>query len=631
MIKVSDYIIDYLSKLGIKDVFYVPGGGAMHMNDSLGAHPDVQAISMIFEQGAAIAAEAYARGLDGYGACLVTSGPGATNALTGLVGAYIDSIPVIFISGQVKRADLTADQGIRQFGTQEVDIISMVKSQTKYAVQIKEPEDIVYELGKAAALAVYGRPGPVWIDVPLDIQASRIDIDSCKKYEDTESPFMYAVGKSLQGKDEKTSYAATDAEINTVIELINRAKRPLLYVGHGIRLDHSVTKARELFKKLGIPIVTSWNGVDLIEQDSPLYMGRPGGVGHRAANIIVHKSDLVITLGTRLNLLATGYNFDSFLENATHVMVDIDEHETTKKSVHPEVKIVSSAYVFISKMLERVGDITLSTEAKENWLNECRQLSERYPVRIPEQDAREGFVSNYSLAEEVSKQMRAVDMYQFTSSGTTIDIAMKVFAIKKGQRAFLTKGLAAMGYDVPASIGSAFANKRLHETVGNEMDLVTGRIVAGDSKVACITGDGSVAMNVQELEVIARYNLPIKLFISDNSGYSMIYGSQNGNFKRLTGADESSGLTLPNMVRIAEAFGIKSISLENEDDLAETVKAVFEFDGPVVCRVKTDIQQKIVPRQTNYMREDGQMASRPLYDMSPLIDEGELNEAIRAD
>lgn len=620
MTKVSDYIIEYLVSLGIQDVFYVPGGGAMHLNDSLGANSDIEAVSMIFEQGAAIAAESYARGRDGFGACLVTSGPGATNALTGLVGAYLDSIPVIFISGQVKRDDLIGEQGIRQFGIQEVDIMSMVQSYTKYAVQIENPEDIVYEMEKAAAMAVYGRPGPVWIDVPLDIQASMIDLENCIGYEDKNTPFLYAKGESLCGVDLEKTHLASDEDVDKVIDLINKSQRPLLYIGHGIRLDHCVIAMRELYEKLGIPVVTSWNGVDLIESSHPLYVGRPGGVGHRAANIIVHKADLVISIGTRFNLLATGYNFDSFMENATHVMVDIDENEMNKKSLHPDVKIISAISPFVQMMLERIGNVTLAKEIKEEWVQECKLLQEKYPIRIPEQDARSGYVSNYNLIEEISRQMKPYDLYQFTSSGTTVDIAMKVFEIKRGQRAFLNKGLAAMGYDVPACVGSAFANRRVYETNLETKDRYLYRATSKDAKVVCVTGDGSVAMNMQELEVIARYQLPVKIFVSDNSGYSMIYGSQNGNFHRLTGADKESGLTLPNMEKIAWAFGIKSMVIENEEHLAEDIAAVLDYDGPVVCRVATDIEQKILPRQCNYMREDGQMASRPLYDMAPLVE-----------
>ena len=593
MIKVSDYIMNYIAGLGVDKVFYVSGGGAMHMNDSLGSNPGLEGVCMLHEQGASIAAEAYARIHEGYGVCLVTSGPGATNALTGLAGAYMDSIPVIFISGQVKRADLRDTQHVRQFGIQEVDIISMASSYSKYAVRIKEPEDIRYELEKAAAIAVNGRPGPVWIDVPLDIRASVVEPDSLTKYD---------------GADLKT-YPLCEADVMTAIEHLNRAVRPVIILGHGIRLSGSTKAALELVNTLGIPVLTSWNGVDLIEENHPLYFGRPGSVGHRAANFIQQTADYVLTLGTRLNLLSTGYNYESFLKNAYHVMVDIDVNEMNKKSVHPQLKIVCNVADFISAMLSHKD--TVRKKDYSSWIDHCRMLCDKYPVFIPEQEAQSGYVSNYHLIKAVSDAMTGDDIYQFTSSGTTVDIAMKTFQIKKGQRAFLTKGLAAMGYDIPASIGSAMASGR---------------------RVVCVTGDGSSAMNMQELEVIKRYGLPVKLFIADNKGYSMIYGSQNGNFAgRLTGCTKESGLTLPDMKKIAEAFGIKGMHIDNESNLTEQVREVLDYDGPVVCTYNADITQKILPKQTNYMREDGQMASRPLEDMMPLLDREELAECLKVE
>ena len=589
--KISDYIIDFIASLGVTEVFCVTGGGAMHMNNSLGSSDRVKGVFMLHEQGASIAAESYARVHEGYGACLVTSGPGATNAITGLVGAYIDSIPVIYISGQAKRADLVGNQKIRQFGIQEVDIISLVSSYAKYAVQIKEPEDIRYELEKAAAIAVNGRPGPVWIDVPLDIQASNVEPESLASFDDSVLP----------------DYEAKDEDITRVIDAINKAEKPVLVLGHGIRLGHAVSQARELYNKLGFPVLTSWNGVDLIEEEHPMYFGRPGAVGQRAANLIQQGADLVLTIGTRLNLLSTGYNFDSFLENAVHIMVDVDENEMNKKSVHPKIKVVCDARSFLEKLLTRFDEI--NSVSCEKWIDHCRRLREKYPVLIPEQEPREGYVSTYDLASEVSRQMKPEDIYQFTSSGTSVDITMKVFEIKWGQRAFLTKGLAAMGYDVPASIGSCVAS--------------------GKRRTVCITGDGSIAMNMQELEVIKRLNLPVKIFVVDNSGYSMIYQSQNGNFKgHLTGCTEPNGLTLPDMAKIAEAFGIHSEHIETAAELKDKVCSVLDYEGPALCTVKADITQKILPKQVNYVRPDGQMASRPLEDMAPLLDEEELKNAI---
>lgn len=589
MIKISDYVIDYIYKLGVDKIFCVTGGGAMHLNYSLGCNKNVDGVFMLHEQGAAIAAEAYARVKDGYGCCLVTSGPGATNALTGLVGAYIDSIPVIFISGQAKSEDLIGKQGVRQFGIQEVDIISMVKSYTKYATEIKKPEDIRYELEKASAIATNGRPGPVWISIPLDIQASIVDIEEMEGYDDDLNDFRV---------DEEL--------VSNVINLINNSKRPVLYLGHGIRLGHAINEMRQLYNLLGVPVLTSWNGVDLIESDNINYFGRPGAVGHRSANIILQSADLVITIGTRLNLLSTGFNYDGFLSRAIHVMVDIDINEMNKKNVKPDLKIVCDAKYFICSLLNRINEISLSESVYE-WINHCSKLKAKYPEMIKEQEISEKYVNTYHLVKEISRQMEIDDIYQFTSSGTSVDIGMKVFDIKWGQRAFLTKGLASMGYDVPASIGSCIAS--------------------GNKRTVCVTGDGSVVMNIQELEVIKRLDLPVKIFVTNNHGYSMIFQSQMANFKENpVGCTENNGLSLPNINKVAESFGIKTFIINNENNLKEIIKESLDYDGPTLTVVNSDIRQKVLPKQTNYMRKDGQMDSRPLEEMSPLIDEKELRE-----
>lgn len=592
--KISDYVMQFLAELGIGHVFYVSGGGAMYLNDSLGRSTQIEGICMLHEQGASIAAEAYARISENYGACLVTSGPGGTNAVTGVAGAYYDSTPVIFISGQAKRDDLVGNQGIRQFGIQETDILSIVKSITKYAVQIQRPEEIRRELEKSAFLARQGRPGPVWIDIPLDIQASQIEPAELEPYQ--------AAEELLPGEKNQE----IDQRISQVFGLLHEAQRPLVLLGNGIRLAGAVEEAREFYEKLGVPVVTSWNGVDLIEDSHPLFFGRPGSVGHRHANFIQQNADFVLTIGSRLNLLSTGYNYAGFLEKAKHVMVDIDEKEMHKKSVHPYLEIPCDAKYFLEKILEKRDE--LYTAQTERWISYCKEMKKKHPVFIPEAEPREGYVSTYQLVDEISRQMTGEDIYQFTSSGTSVDIAMKVFQVKRGQRAFLTKGLAAMGFDVPACIGSCIAS--------------------GGRRTVCVTGDGSVMMNIQELEVIARMGLPVKLFITDNRGYSMIYSSQNGNFKgRLTGCTRESGLTLPDMEKLAGAFGIKTICLDSETELEKKIRDVLEYNGPIVCRVRSDIEQKILPRQANYINDNGQIASRPLDDMAPLLSREELENS----
>ena len=590
--RAADYIMQFLAELGIKHVFYVSGGASMYLNDALG-RSRLDGICMLHEQGAAIAAEASARISRNYGACLTTGGPGGTNAVTGLVGAYMDSSPVIFISGQVKCADLRENAlpnggELRQFGIQEVDIIPIVAPYAKYAVRIDSIEKIRYELEKAAKIAMQGRPGPVWLDIPLDIQAAGIEPEKMAGYEENYS-----------------KPAAQEADIEKTLHLLEQAQRPLLMLGNGIRLAHAEQEAGELVKLLGIPVQTSWNGLDLIAADNPLCFGRPGIVANRAENIILQQADFVLSIGARMGLLTTGFNYESFLGKAVHVMVDIDPTELVKKNVHPQLPICSDAGDFIRQLLQRKEK--LSRNSCKEWLEQCRSLTEKYPKFIPAQEPGRGYVSNYHLIDEISRQMTGEDIYQFTSSGTTVDIAMKIFRVKQGQRAFLTKGLAAMGYDIPACIGSCIAS--------------------GGRRTVCLTGDGSSAMNMQELEVIHRLNLPIKLFISDNRGYAMIYGSQNGNFKgHLTGCTRESGLTLPDMGKIAEAFGIKVMRIRTEENLPGQVSEVLAYEGPVVCIVRTDITQPILPKQANYMREDGQMASRPLDDMAPLLPRDEYEE-----
>ena len=398
--KVSDYVIQFLADLGIRHIFYVSGGGAMHLNDSLGQNEQLEGICMLHEQGAAIAAEAYARISENYGACLVTSGPGGTNAVTGVAGAYYDSTPVIYISGQVKREDLVGNQGIRQFGIQETDILSIVRSVTKYAVQIQKPEDICFEMEKAAAIAKEGRPGPVWVDIPLDIQASQIEPDELLSYQMLDE----------QGANQKHSPSLWEFEeqISQVFDLLHKAQRPLILLGNGVRLSGAVREAREFYETLGAPVVTSWNGVDLIEDTHPLFYGRPGSVGHRHANFIQQNADVVLTIGSRLNLLSTGYNYADFLERAKHVMVDIDEKEMYKKSVNPYLRVPCDAKHFLTKMLERRE--ALYTSQDKCWISYCNDMKKRYPVFIPEAESREGYVSTYRLVDEISRQMTAQDI-----------------------------------------------------------------------------------------------------------------------------------------------------------------------------------------------------------------------------
>lgn len=585
--KVSDVVFDYIANLGVKHIFYLPGGGAMHLDDSLGHNEKLTPVCMLHEQPCSIAAEAYARISENFGVCVVTSGPGATNTITGLAGAWLDASPVIFVSGQAKRADLVRNQKIRQFGIQEVNVVELVKSITKYAVQINEPEDILFELDKAVAIAKEGKPGPVWLDIPLDIQASQVEPERLPRF-----------------TKKMPLYECKESDVKKTIDLFNKAERPLIILGNGIRLANAIPEMEELIKKLNVPVMTTWNGVDLIEDDNPLFFGRPGAVGHRHANFIQQNADFVLTIGTRLNLLSTGYDFESFLRKAKHIMVEIDKNEMNKCSVHPYLKIHADAKSFLQKML--LNKDKIENIERTNWWNYCRNIKSKYPLFVPEQTPDGQGINTYKLVDSLTGKMTSNDIFQFTSSGTGADISMYSFRIKKGQRAFLTKGLASMGFDLSACIGSCIA--------GN------------NRRTVCITGDGGFLMNVQELATLKYLNLPVKIFILCNDGYGMIYNSQNGNFKRLTGCTKESGLGMPEMKSVIEGFGIKCFELSDENNLNKTIEAVLSYDGPCVCNVKVFIGQKILPRQTNYMKEDGQMASRPLEDMSPLLERGEFAE-----
>lgn len=591
-VKVSDFIFNYIANLGVKHVFYLPGGGAMHLDDSLGHNDQLTPVCMLHEQSCSIAAEAYARISENFGICIVTSGPGVTNTITGLAGAWLDATPVIFISGQAKRADLVNDQKIRQFGIQEVNVVELVKSVTKYAVQIQEPNDILYELEKATLIAKEGKPGPVWLDIPLDIQASFVDTDDLPNF-----------------TEKMTSYECKESDILKTIELLNNSKRPLILLGHGIRLACAISEMEALIQRLNIPVMTTWNGIDLIEDDNPLFFGRPGAVGQRHANFIQQNADFVLTIGTRLNMLSTGYDFGSFLRNAKHVMVEIDENEMKKRSVHPFLAVHSDAKSFLRKMIENQDKI--ESKPRTEWWKYCHKMKAKYPLFIQEQIPDGQGINTYRFADCLTGKLTSNDIYQFTSSGTGADIPMYTFRIKKGQRAFLTKGLASMGFDLPACIGSCLAG--------------------GKRRTVCITGDGGFLMNVQELATLKYLNLPVKIFILCNDGYGMIYNSQKGNFRRLTGCTRKSGLGMPDMKSIVEGFKVKCFEITKETELAEKINMVLAFDGPAVCTVKVCISQKILPRQTNYMKEDGQMESYPLEDMSPLLERNEFNSNMIGD
>lgn len=584
MIKVSDFIIKFLEKQGVKHMFMLPGGMAMHIDDSIGYANAIKPIFMLHEQACTFAAESYARVTNNLGVVCTTCGPAATNTLTGVACSWIESTPLLVLTGQVKRADLAQDPNLRQLGVQEVNIVDMAKPITKYAKLITEPDSIQYELEKAVYLCKEGRPGPVLLDIPVDVQACRVNEMSMKHFI----------------PEEKNKYSISDNIIEAVVAQLENAKRPVFYVGAGVNVANASNDFRKLAEKLNIPVLVHWNGMNLLENDHPLFMGHPGAVGQRAANFVLQNADLLITIGTRLALLQTGFNFAGYAKNAYHVMVDIDKAELDKPTLHPNLKIQGDAGDFIKKLLETevyVGDFS-------NWIAKGKEWNEKYPSLNTEWLHNSMYVNSFYFVDELSKQMKAEDVYCGGRAGTCVDAIIQAFQVKKNQRVFVTKGLSSMGNGLPAAIGAAYAT---------------------DKKIVLVNGDGGFAMNIQELEVIRRDNLPIKMFILDNQGYSTVRNTQTNVFDgHFVGCNAQSGLTIGNIKGVAEAYGIKTFVLQRMDDMKQTISEVLNFDGPALCMVWVDPAQPIVPRQANYKTPEGQMASRPLEDMRPLLEREEL-------
>lgn len=576
-------------------MFMLPGGGAMHLNDSLGNSKKIEYVVCLHEQACAIAAEAYARVTNKPGLLMVTTGPGGTNALTGVTAAYIESTPMIVLSGQVKRADMINGQGIRQQGMQEVDIISMAKPVTKYAALVEEPEDIKYHLDRALYEATSGRKGPVWLDIPLDVQATMIDETKLRGWKP----------EAVLETEQEKHHALLEKQVLEVIDHLNASKRPVLLAGNGIRLSGGRGVFEKLIRALQIPVLTTWNGIDLIEEEDPLFFGRPGGMGQRYANFVQQNSDFYLSIGARMNLLQTGYNFDGFARAAYKVMVDIDGNELHKINVRPQLAIEADAKEFMELLLAHKDRIAKRDDRE--WLAYAKRMKEAYPVVTDEARNQKELVNTYALLDTITEQMSAKDIYVSGSSGTCIDVSMQTFRVKKGQRVFCTKGLASMGFGVPATIGACLAG--------------------GRRRTVCVNGDGGFQMNIQELETIRRLNLPIKIFVLNNQGYAQIHATQKNIFRgHYVACDADSHLTLSPISAVAAAYGLKTVQIHSNAELEEKVREALAYDGPVICEVMVPIDLSAFPKQVSYKRSDGQMESLPLEYMNPPLAQEEFEQ-----
>ena len=600
MIKLSDYIIKELEEnTKAKHMFMLPGGGAMHLNDSLGKSKKIKYVVCLHEQALSIAAESYARVTNDIGLCMVTTGPGGTNALTGLAGAYIESTPVFFVSGQVKRADMINNQGIRQQGMQELNIVDVVKPITKYAHCVTNEKEIKYHLKKALYLATHGRKGPTWLDIPLDVQAAMIDekeIDDVYQKMKKENDFEY------NDIDSEDVIKRIEKEALNVIDLLNKSNRPVILIGNGIRLSGALSILDEFLNVLNIPVLTTWNGIDLIDQDNRLFFGRPGGLGSRYANFIEQNSDFHLALGARLNLLQTGYNHKGLAKNATKIMVDIDENEMNKINVHPDIKIKADAKIFIEQILKHKEKI--EKKERKDWFDYANKAKKTFPV-IKDEYYEQDRVNTYLLVDKISDVMSKDDVYVSGSSGSSIDISMQALKIKKGMRAYATKGLASMGYGLPSTIGAAFAS---------------------GYKVMSVQGDGGFVMNIQELATIKGNNLPIKIFVLCNGGYGAIKNTQTNMFnKHFVACDDDSGLFLPNIEDVVKGFGIKTFVINKNSEL-NIVKDAYDYDGPVVVICNTDISLVSNTKQITHKKDDGTLESMPIEYMAPELSDEEMQK-----
>jgi acetolactate synthase-1/2/3 large subunit len=589
--KLSDYVVQFVAQQGVKHIFLVTGGGAMHLNQSLGAETAITPICNSHEQASAICAEGYAKATNHLGVCMVTTGPGGTNAVTGVAGAWLDSTPVLYISGQVKRPDRMFGSdgrhlGMRQLGVQEVDIISIVKPITKYAVTVLDPSEIRYHMEKSTYLALHGRPGPVWIDIPLDVQAMPIDDPSKLRPFDPEELVISAEQSNL------------NEAVRSIIERLNASERPLLFAGNGIRLAHAEHEFRQVRKLLNVPTVATWCAADLVPSDDPTYVGRPGSVAARGANFALQNSDFLLAIGVRLDFAITGYAPHNLAREAWKVAVDIDPAELKKLHPHIQQPICSDAKALLAELLRQKSAI--KTRDRSAWESRCADWKTRYPVVTDEHRKPHGLVSIFNLAEVLGKEVNTRDRLVVGNSGSAIEIYLLACPTLYSQRLYHTAGLGAMGYAVPMAIAVAVANP------GHE--------------VIAVDGDGGFMFNIQEMETIDRLQLPIKFFVLNNDGYASIRASQTAYFgKANIGADRNTGVTIPNLSRVGAAFGLSTAIIADQTNLRADVRKVLDIKGPVVCDVHVLPDEVRAPRLQSYQRPDGTFVSKPLEDLFPFL------------
>jgi len=581
--RVADYVARFIADQGVRHLFFLPGGGAMHLNDGLACEPRLTAVSCHHEQACGIAAEAWGRVDGSFGAAMVTTGPGATNIITAVAGAWIESVPMLVVSGQVKRADRLNGRPLRQGGVQEVDIVPIVKSITKYATTVDDPMRIRYHLERALHEMCAGRPGPVWLDIPLDVQAAPVTPDTLVGYEPTqENPENNTDGKPLAG----------------VLDLLAQAERPLLLAGHGIRLAGAGPDFLRLAEQLQIPVVTTWNALDLIPYDHSLCIGRPGVVALRAPNFAVQNCDLLISIGSRLDNVITAYNSRGFARSAKKVVVDVDRHEIEKLDTDITLAIEADAKEFLAGLLKEAG--SFPPRRYLEWRTRCEEWKRRYDIRQEMSFPASGPISHYQFVNVLSDVIPQETLICSGSSGLAVEVFFTTFRNKPGQRVFLTSGLGSMGYGLPAAIGACFAN--------------------GSKPMVAVESDGSLQLNIQELATLAAFNLPICLIVMNNGGYASIRNTQRNYFSgRYLGTGPEAGIMLPDLEDVARTYRLPFRRITDAMELAQALQDVVAAPRPLLVDVQLIPNETLAPKVAALPQTDGSIVSMPLEDMSPLL------------
>jgi acetolactate synthase-1/2/3 large subunit len=587
MIRLADYVIKFLEKKGITTVFTVSGGGSIFLCDALYKSKKIEYVSHHHEQAASFAAESYARAKKNVGCCFVTTGPGGTNTITGVTSAWIDSVPVIFVSGQVFLSQTIKQTKKRQIGVQEINIIDLVKPITKFSKMITDPNSINFYLEKAYAISKSGRPGPVFIDIPADIQNAMIDEKKISKQ---------------KFKPKKTIFSI-DSKVNRIVKILKNSKKPLIHLGHGIRLSNSEKLVKKFFNKYKIPFVVTWNADDIIAHDHKMYCGRPGAFGERGSNFIVQNCDFYLSIGTRLPFMVTGYNTKKFASRSKFkAMVDIDLHELKKNDLKIDLGIQSDAKFFLQKLFQKLKKYS----SNKKWLNYCSEIRKKYPIVIDKMINEKKYVNSYFFIKTLSKLAKKNDSI-ITDMGFSFTTSHQAFEIKDNQNFYTNSGHAPMGWGLPAAIGTYYAKKK-------------------NPNIICLSGEGGFQMNIQELATIMHNKIPLKIFIFNNGGYLTIKQTQILGFKgRIMGADKNSGLSFPNYSEIARAHNINYKKIKNHKNLGKQISKILKSKNSVICELIMNPDEEQIPKAINRRNSSGKSIPTEFEDMYPFLPRDELS------